>query len=64
MARALDFDELVDHFTLVDEDLRLLRNKTGPMRLGFALLLKFVRWRGRFPRGRAELPDNAVEHVC
>ncbi|HXT44350.1 MAG TPA: DUF4158 domain-containing protein, partial [Pseudonocardiaceae bacterium] len=64
MARALDFDELVDHFTLGDEDLRLLRNKTGPTRLGFALLLKFLPWRGRFPRGRAELPDNAVEHVA
>lgn len=56
VARALDFDELVD------EDLSLLRNKTGPTRLGFALLLKFLRWKGRFPRGRAELPNNAVEH--
>jgi hypothetical protein len=64
VARALGFDELMDHFTLGDEDLRLLRNKTGPTRLGFALLLKFLPWRGRFPRGRAELPDNAVEHVA
>lgn len=64
MARPLDFDELVDRFTLAVEDLRLLRNKTGPTRLGFALLLKLLVWRGRFPRGRAELPDNAVEHVA
>jgi hypothetical protein len=28
LARPLEFDELVDYFTLVDEDLALLRNKT------------------------------------
>ncbi|MFI5888796.1 Tn3 family transposase [Actinoplanes sp. NPDC051513] len=64
MARPLEFDELVEHFTLVDEDLKLLRNKSGPTRLGFALLMKFLIWRGRFPQGRAEFPDNAVDHVA
>jgi hypothetical protein len=64
LARPLEFDELVDHFTLVGEDLALLRNKTGPTRLGFALLLKYLLWRGCFPRGRADLPDNAVDHVA
>jgi hypothetical protein len=48
LARPLEFDELVDHFTLVGEDLALLRNKTGPTRLGFALLLKFY---GRYGAG-------------
>ena len=38
-------------------------NKTGATRLGFALALKFLLWRGRFPRGHHELPDDAVEHV-
>jgi hypothetical protein len=32
--------------------------------LGFALLLRFYTERGRFPRGRAEFPDAAVEYVA
>lgn len=64
MAPALDLDELGEHFTLSDAELGLLRNKTGATRLAFALSLKHLLWRGRFPRGRAELPDDAVEHVA
>ncbi|OHV28504.1 hypothetical protein BBK14_17855 [Parafrankia soli] len=33
-------------------------------RLGFAVQLKFLTWRGRFPRMRLELPPDAVEHVA
>ena len=36
---------------------------TGPTQLAFALLLKFYTRRGRFPRGRSELPDEAVAYV-
>jgi hypothetical protein len=42
-------DELVEHWTLAPDELRLLANKTGSTRLGFALLLKFFRYEGRFP---------------
>lgn len=64
MARNLGLDEVVDHFTLVGDEVDQLRNKTGATRLGFALALKFLLWRGRFPRGHHELPDDAVEHVA
>lgn len=64
VARPLDLDELVEHFTLRPDELPLLRNKTGATRLGFALLLKYLPGRGRWPRGRSELPDNAIEHVA
>lgn len=64
MARPLGLDELVDHFTLDPDDLKLLRNKTGATRLGFALQLKYPAWKGRFPRGRSDLADNAIEHVA
>ncbi|MEU2716290.1 DUF4158 domain-containing protein [Streptomyces sp. NPDC007205] len=33
-------------------------------RLGFAVQLKFLTWRGWFPRMRMELPPDAVEHVA
>lgn len=47
---------------LVDEQ-ELIAGKRGSTRLGFALLLKFYVRRGRFPRGRSELPDEAVAFV-
>ncbi len=37
----LSLDELVDHWTLLDDERRLVAGKRGPTRLGFALLLKF-----------------------
>jgi hypothetical protein len=64
MARPLELDELVEHFTLYPDETVLLRNKSGATRLGFGLSLKFLLWRARFPRGRGELPDNAIEFVA
>src|SRR6266702_4318657 len=46
------------------DELRLLRNKKEKTRLCFGLLLKYLAWKGRWPRGRSELPDNAIEHVA
>jgi hypothetical protein len=64
VGRNLGLDEVVDHFTLVGDELDLLRNKSGATRLGFAALLKFLLWRGRFPRAAHELPDDAVAHLA
>lgn len=64
MTHTIGFDAVVDHFTLATEQREALRNKTGATRLGFALMWRFLLWRGRFPRGRSELPDDAVEHVA
>jgi hypothetical protein len=63
VARNLGLDDVVDHFTLVGDELDLLRNKSGATRLGFAVLLKFLLWHGRFPRALRELPDDAVAHL-
>jgi hypothetical protein len=64
MARRLEPDELVEHFTLLPDEAALLRNKSGATRLGFALLLKFFTRMGRFPSGRGELADEVVEFVA
>ncbi|MBB5781862.1 Tn3 family transposase [Nonomuraea jabiensis] len=64
MARVLDEDELVGHWTLLDEEMELLAGRRGPTKLAFALMLKFHQLHGRFPRGRGELPDEAVEYVA
>ena len=37
MARRLELDELVEHYTLLPDEAALLRNKSGATRLGFAL---------------------------
>jgi Domain of unknown function (DUF4158) len=62
VAREPDQDELVDRWTLIGNEPELVAGKRGPTRLGFALLLRFYTERGRFPRGRGEFPDAAVEH--
>ncbi|WP_084080829.1 DUF4158 domain-containing protein [Edaphobacter aggregans] len=53
-AKARDWtqDELIEHWTLAPSELVLLMNKSGPGRVGFALLLKFFQANGRFPSNR------------
>ena len=43
-------EELISSWTLEEADWRLLANKTGSTRLGFAVLLRFLELEGRFPR--------------
>ncbi|UQX13220.1 DUF4158 domain-containing protein [Candidatus Mycobacterium methanotrophicum] len=62
--RELDQDELIDRWTLVGDELELVSGKRGATRLGFALLLRFYVECGRFPHGRGEIPDAAVEYVA
>ncbi|MER5757450.1 DUF4158 domain-containing protein [Streptomyces sp. NPDC002088] len=64
MGRDLGLDGVVDHFILSGDEAGWLRNITGATRLGFAVQLKFLTWRGRFPGMRLELPPDAVEHVA
>jgi hypothetical protein len=60
----VDLDELVEHWTLLDDERELVAGKRGPTRLGFALILKFYSRHGRFPAGRSELPGEAVAFVA
>jgi TnpA family transposase len=57
-------DELVEHWTVLDDELQLVAGKRGGTKLGFALLLKYYTRHGRFPRGRAEFVDEVVDHVA
>lgn len=47
----LGLDELVEHWTVLDDERDLIAGKRGPTRLGVALLLKFFAQYGRFPSG-------------
>jgi hypothetical protein len=64
MKREWETEDLVECWTLVEADWRLVGNKTGATRLGFALLLKFFELEARFPRHAGELPPAAVDYVA
>ncbi|TDE57987.1 DUF4158 domain-containing protein [Nonomuraea mesophila] len=57
----MHIDELVEHWTILDEERDLIAGKRGATRLAFAILLKFYTQYGRFPRGRSELADEVIE---
>jgi len=57
-------EELVGSWTLVEEDWRLIGNKAGSTRLGFAALLKFFELDAAFPAAAAELPPAAVAYLA
>ena len=46
---SIDLDELVEHWTVLEDERTLVDAKRGATRLGFALLLKFYACHGRFP---------------
>jgi hypothetical protein len=60
----MELDELVEKWTLLDDEQSLVAGKRGATRLGFVLLLKFYLQHGHFPRGRSALPDDAVQFVA
>ena len=60
----MDLAELVEHWTLLDDERELAAGKRGPTRLGFALLLKFHAGAGRLLGGRSELAGDTVEFVA
>ncbi|MFG1709866.1 DUF4158 domain-containing protein [Nonomuraea sp. M3C6] len=57
-------DELIDHWTVLSDEVGLVSAKQEGTRLAFALLLKYFTQHGRFPRGRAEFPDEVVDYVA
>jgi hypothetical protein len=61
--REWELEDLIECWTLDEADSRLIANKSGATRLGFALALKFFEQEARFPRYAGELPPAAVKFV-
>ena len=58
-------DELIDHWTLLPNELALAnQSRATHNRLGFALLLKYFQIEGRFPRHRRDVPIIAIDYVA
>ncbi|MET7356049.1 hypothetical protein [Streptomyces mirabilis] len=49
---------MIEVWTLLEDDMKKLRNTSGTNRLGFALLLKFFEVEARFPEDAGEVPDR------
>jgi len=64
MRREWSPEQLIDSWTLDDDDRKLLRNKSGASRLGFSVILKFFELDARFPRHGGEVPSAAVDYVA
>lgn len=64
MKRRWTSDELLQHFTLHSDELALLTSTTDHNRLGFAVLLKFFEYEGRFPQKPSSIPLEITGYIA
>ncbi|MCL6732361.1 Tn3 family transposase [Streptomyces neyagawaensis] len=57
-------EDVVACWTPVGPDWALAANKSGPTRLGFVLMLKFIESKGRFPQFVEKFPQAAIDYVA
>lgn len=62
MKRNWNEDELLEHFVVLPIERKLIGNKTGASRLGFAVLLKYFQQEARFPSKRGS--NSIVDTNC
>ncbi|HXR64835.1 MAG TPA: DUF4158 domain-containing protein [Ktedonobacteraceae bacterium] len=64
MKRTWTSEELLEHFTLLPDELDAVGNKSGATRLGFAVLFKYFQHEGRFLRSRQEAAPEVVRFLA
>src|SRR5260370_39955924 len=64
MKRTWTSEELLEHFTLLPDELTAVGNKSGATRLGFAILFKCFQYEGRFLRSRQEAAPEVVRFLA
>jgi Domain of unknown function (DUF4158) len=64
MKRTWTSEELLEHFTLLPDELTAIGNKSGATRLGFAVLLKCLQYEGRFPHPIPSIPQDCAMLSC
>lgn len=62
--RDWELEDLIDCWTVTEDEQALVANKYGDTRLGFCLLLKYFALEGRFPAKVADVPDAAVDYMA
>ena len=64
MKKSWELEELIEHFTIMPNEMALLGNKSGETRLGFMVLLKFFQQETRFPNLKSEVPRDMVDFIA
>lgn len=64
MKQNWELDELIEHWTLLPDEIKLLGNKTGATRLGFAIVLKYFQLFVHFPVQKPDVPNIVITHIA
>lgn len=64
MKQNWELDELIEHFTILPNEMRLIENKTGETKIGFAILLKFFQNEARFPTHKYEVSKAVIAYIA
>jgi hypothetical protein len=57
-------DEIIEHFTLLEDEQEFIGANAPHNKLGKALLLKFFQYEFRFPEEQSEIPLQAVDYIA
>lgn len=64
MKRTWTSEKLLEHFTLLPDELTAVGNKSGATHLGFVVLLKCLQYEGRFLRSGQEAASEVVRFLA
>ncbi len=59
-----DTEELIEDWTLVPQELELVKKKIGAGQMGFAILIKYFQLMARFPDDKAEISDKIITYIA
>lgn len=59
-----DTEELIEHWTLLPQELELVENKVGGNKIGFALLLKHFQLFASFPERSSSIPKVIISYIA
>lgn len=57
-------EELVENWTLLPQELELVKKKIGAGQIGFAILLKYFQLEARFPHSSTEISEIIVRYIA
>ena len=64
MQREWQPEELIEQCPLLPKEEEMVRTKRGPVRLGFAVFLKYFQYEGRFPARLYDVPKDVVAYLA
>lgn len=64
MKRNWDLEELIEHFTIMPNEMATIGNKFSETKLGFIVLLKFFQVEAKFPNSKHEISKDIVQYIA